>query len=79
MDNAERARDMSLENIAQVVLDLRDSVRVLSDEVLRLNQAVALLSREDRAVLPKHVQWALIVPSVVVTVVCSIWLLDRML
>jgi hypothetical protein len=79
MENAERARSMSLENVAQVVLELRDSMRALSDEVVRLNQAVARLSREDRAVLPRRVQWALIVTSVAVTAACATWLLDRLL
>jgi hypothetical protein len=58
---------MSLETISR-------DLRKLTDEVLRLNQAVAELSRQDRAYMPRSTRVAIIVPSVAVTTVCMLWL-----
>lgn len=62
----ESNQPMSLEIIGR-------DLRKLTDEVLRLNQAVAELSRQDRAYMPWSVRVAVIVPSVAVTAVCVLW------
>lgn len=61
------SRPMSLDTISR-------DLRKLTDEVLRLNQAVAELSRQDRAYMPWGVRVAIIIPSVAVTTVCTLWI-----
>jgi len=73
--NSERAKSMSLENVATVVLDLRDSMRALTDEVFRLNQEVGGICRARMTVLPLSIRVAVLVPSIAVTLVCVVWLI----
>jgi hypothetical protein len=75
--NSERAKSMTLENVAQVVLDLRDNLRALTDEVFRLNQEVGKICRSQKTILPLSIHLAIIISSMMVTFVCVVWLITQ--
>lgn len=70
-------RMSALEDAAKLTSELKQTLRHLSDNVAALHQAVVQISAQRSEAMPRSVRWAIWVPSVLVSAVSGIWLLEH--
>lgn len=68
----------ALEVAAKSSAELRETLLHLSDNVAALHQAVVKLSCQRNESMPTSVRIAIAVPSVIVTMASSVWLIEQM-
>lgn len=73
------ARIENLESIVGVIKELKGVVVTLTEQVCTLSHNVERLRHEQRAFIPWYLKLAVTVPSIVVTVAGSIWVVEHAL